>query len=168
MRIGSIAIVALVLAVADCALVWMAHAPGHLPPTALPAPSNATTQIINRGEYLARAGDCVACHTAPDGKPFAGGRAMPTPFGNLYVPNITPDDETGIGQMDRRRVLPNDAHGRLARRHAAVSGDAVRVVHEGDARRLRRDLRVPDVGAAGAARRTGRTSCASRSTSASC
>ena len=59
---------------------------------------NATTQVINQGEYLARAGDCVACHTAPGGKPFAGGRAMPTPFGNLYVPNITPDDETGIGQ----------------------------------------------------------------------
>nr|WP_233472624.1 cytochrome c [Cupriavidus respiraculi] len=57
-----------------------------------------TTQIINRGEYLARAGDCIACHTEPNGKQFAGGRAMPTPFGNLYVPNITPDDETGIGQ----------------------------------------------------------------------
>lgn len=58
----------------------------------------ATTQTINRGEYLARAGDCVACHTEPNGKPFAGGRPMPTPFGALYVPNITPDDETGIGQ----------------------------------------------------------------------
>jgi mono/diheme cytochrome c family protein len=40
----------------------------------------------------------VACHTAPEGREFAGGRAMPTPFGNLYVPNITPDDETGIGK----------------------------------------------------------------------
>jgi mono/diheme cytochrome c family protein len=39
----------------------------------------------------------VACHTAPDGREFAGGRAMPTPFGNMYVPNITPDEETGIG-----------------------------------------------------------------------
>jgi len=53
---------------------------------------------INRGEYLARVGDCIACHTAPNGPEFAGGRAMATPFGNLYVPNITPDDETGIGQ----------------------------------------------------------------------
>jgi mono/diheme cytochrome c family protein len=60
-------------------------------------PTNATTQVINRGEYLARAGDCVACHTEPNGPQFAGGRAMPTPFGNLYAPNITPDDETGIG-----------------------------------------------------------------------
>jgi mono/diheme cytochrome c family protein len=58
---------------------------------------NATTQVITRGEYLARAGDCVACHTVPNGAMFAGGRAMATPFGNLYVPNITPDDDTGIG-----------------------------------------------------------------------
>ena len=59
---------------------------------------NATTQIITKGEYLARAGDCVACHTAAGGKMFAGGRPMPTPFGALYAPNITPDEETGIGQ----------------------------------------------------------------------
>lgn len=58
---------------------------------------NATTQLLDRGEYLARAGDCVACHTAPGGREFAGGRAMPTPFGSLFVPNITPDEETGIG-----------------------------------------------------------------------
>ena len=61
-------------------------------------PISATTQVINRGEYLARAGDCVACHTEPGGREFAGGRAMADPFGNLYVPNITPDEETGIGQ----------------------------------------------------------------------
>lgn len=53
--------------------------------------------VISRGEYLARVGDCVACHTAPGGREFAGLRSMPTPFGNIYVPNITPDDETGIG-----------------------------------------------------------------------
>jgi len=53
---------------------------------------------IARGEYLARAGDCVACHTAPEGKMFAGGRAMKTPFGTLYTSNITPDRETGIGK----------------------------------------------------------------------
>jgi len=62
------------------------------------AAPDATTQIISRGEYLARAGDCVACHTEPNNKPFSGGRGMPTPFGVLYVPNITPDDETGIGR----------------------------------------------------------------------
>jgi mono/diheme cytochrome c family protein len=70
--------------------------PGVLPEMEDEA-TNATTEIINRGEYLARAGDCVACHTEINGPEFAGGRPMPTPFGNLYVPNITPDDETGIG-----------------------------------------------------------------------
>ncbi len=60
--------------------------------------AQSTTDVIKKGEYLARAGDCVACHTDPNGKVFAGGRAMPTPFGNLYVPNITPDDLTGIGK----------------------------------------------------------------------
>ncbi len=53
---------------------------------------------IQRGEYLARAGDCIACHTQPGGKPFAGGRAMLTPFGTLFSPNITPDAETGMGK----------------------------------------------------------------------
>ncbi len=62
------------------------------------AAPGTTTDIIKKGEYLARAGDCVACHTVPGGKQFAGRRAMPTPFGNLYVPNITPDDKTGIGK----------------------------------------------------------------------
>lgn len=60
--------------------------------------SDVPPSLITKGEYLARAGDCVACHTEPNGRPFAGGRAMPTPFGNLFVPNITPDEETGIGR----------------------------------------------------------------------
>jgi mono/diheme cytochrome c family protein len=52
---------------------------------------------VRRGLYLARAGDCIACHTRPGGKLFAGGAAMPTPFGTLFSPNITPDSTTGIG-----------------------------------------------------------------------
>ncbi|WP_147194192.1 cytochrome c [Pantoea sp. MBD-2R] len=52
---------------------------------------------IKRGEYLARAGDCVACHTKMGGKPFAGGLSMATPIGNIYSTNITPDKKTGIG-----------------------------------------------------------------------
>ncbi|WP_354141616.1 cytochrome c [Bradyrhizobium sp. LB11.1] len=56
------------------------------------------SDIIARGEYLARAGDCTACHTAPEGRLFAGGHAMPTPFGTIYTSNITPDPETGIGK----------------------------------------------------------------------
>jgi len=56
--------------------------------------------LVTKGEYLARAGDCIACHTNPGGALFAGGRAMPTPFGTIYSSNITPDPETGIGTWD--------------------------------------------------------------------
>ena len=52
---------------------------------------------IAKGEYLARAGDCIACHTNPGDALFSGGLPMPTPFGTLYSTNITPDRETGIG-----------------------------------------------------------------------
>lgn len=54
-------------------------------------------ETIKRGEYLAHAGDCIACHTKHDGAPFAGGLPMVTPFGTLYSPNITPDERSGIG-----------------------------------------------------------------------
>jgi mono/diheme cytochrome c family protein len=57
----------------------------------------AAESLIKRGEYLARAGDCVACHSAAGGKPFAGGLAMATPIGTIYSTNITPDKATGIG-----------------------------------------------------------------------
>ena len=79
-------------------IAWML--PGALPKRSIARAPDATTQVINRGEYLARAGDCVACHTTANGKAFAGGRPMPTPFGALFVPNITPDDETGIGKWN--------------------------------------------------------------------
>jgi hypothetical protein len=88
---GVIVAVVIVAAVA----VYLVR-PGMLPTLDEPK-QNATTEIITRGEYLARAGDCIACHTEPNEPAFAGGRAMPTPFGNLYSPNITPDDDTGIG-----------------------------------------------------------------------
>src|ERR1700728_1882878 len=61
-------------------------------------PTQPDSSLVAKGEYLARAGDCVACHTAPEGKLFAGGLAMATPFGTLYTSNITPDPETGIGK----------------------------------------------------------------------
>jgi mono/diheme cytochrome c family protein len=53
--------------------------------------------LLKKGEYLARAGDCIACHTAREGKTFAGGLPMKTPFGTIYTSNITPDPATGIG-----------------------------------------------------------------------
>ncbi len=57
----------------------------------------AQSDLVARGEYIAKAADCAACHTAPGGKVFAGGRAFALPFGVLYSPNITPDPKTGIG-----------------------------------------------------------------------
>lgn len=53
--------------------------------------------LVERGAYLAAAGDCVACHTAPGGAEFAGGRPLPTPFGTIYSANITADPARGIG-----------------------------------------------------------------------
>ena len=65
-------------------------------PTGVP-PELANASLLKRGEYLARAADCEACHTAKGGAPFAGGLALVTPFGTIYSPNITPDKDTGIG-----------------------------------------------------------------------
>ncbi|MBV8125861.1 MAG: cytochrome c [Paucibacter sp.] len=91
---------ALALAGAVCvlaALVAWLNVRGETPlepGTASPAPSAV---LIERGAYLARAGNCVACHTATGGALFAGGRAIDTPFGAVIAPNITPDLATGIG-----------------------------------------------------------------------
>jgi mono/diheme cytochrome c family protein len=53
--------------------------------------------LVERGSYLAKAADCMPCHTSARDKPFAGGLRMNTPFGAIYSPNITPDRDTGIG-----------------------------------------------------------------------
>ncbi|HGA2319834.1 TPA: c-type cytochrome [Pseudomonas putida] len=61
------------------------------------AAAQADDALVKKGEYLARAGDCVACHTAKGGQPFAGGLPMQTPIGTVYSTNITPH-ASGIGQ----------------------------------------------------------------------
>lgn len=61
-------------------------------PRTPPAPEQ-----VARGAYLARAGNCMLCHTDRGGAPYAGGRAIETPFGTVYGSNLTPDAETGIG-----------------------------------------------------------------------
>lgn len=58
---------------------------------------NATPEQIARGEYLAKAGNCMGCHTARGGEPYAGGRGIETPFGTVYTSNLTPDAATGLG-----------------------------------------------------------------------
>lgn len=60
---------------------------------------------IKRGEYLVKAGDCIACHTKPGGKPFAGGLPIKTPFGTIYSQNITPDQKTGIGSWSEKDFI---------------------------------------------------------------
>lgn len=57
----------------------------------------SATGDVQRGKYLATLGDCAACHTSRNGQPFAGGRVVPTPFGAIPAPNLTPDGETGLG-----------------------------------------------------------------------
>lgn len=56
-----------------------------------------TAAQVEKGRYLARVGNCMACHTVRGGKEYAGGRAIETPFGAIYAPNVTPDAATGIG-----------------------------------------------------------------------
>jgi mono/diheme cytochrome c family protein len=65
--------------------------------TLVVSPVQADQALVKQGEYVARTGDCVACHTARDGKPFAGGLPLQTPIGAVYATNITPDNDTGIG-----------------------------------------------------------------------
>lgn len=69
-------------------------------------PDNYTQ--VTRGRYLVIAGDCNACHTAPGGEPFAGGRDLATPFGTILSANLTPDGATGIG-----RWTPDDFYGAM-------------------------------------------------------
>jgi mono/diheme cytochrome c family protein len=57
----------------------------------------ASTDPVDRGRELVMLADCRSCHTARGGAPFAGGRAIPTPFGTFYSPNITADPRTGLG-----------------------------------------------------------------------
>lgn len=89
----------------------------HLASATLPAPQDTSTPqiiddlpadyaadmtaqqrtLVERGRYIARLGDCVACHTGNKAQPMAGGLALETPFGKLYSTNITPDKATGLG-----------------------------------------------------------------------
>src|SRR6516162_3688073 len=104
--------IALVVVVALATLAWKIFNPGPMAfaggstvaladyhaadPTGVPA-ELAGADPVKRGEYLARAADCMVCHTAPGGTPYAGGLAIPLPFGTIYTTNITADKATGIG-----------------------------------------------------------------------
>ncbi|MEJ4043684.1 c-type cytochrome [Erwinia sp. SLM-02] len=79
--------------------------------------AQASSQPTGEGQELVAAGDCIACHTKPGGKPFAGGLKMSTPVGDIYSTNITPDRQTGIGNYSYedfakalRRGVAKDGH----------------------------------------------------------
>ena len=76
------------------AVGWEMHG-AEIAPVANPPAADAAT--IERGAYLARAGNCMACHTERGGEPYAGGRAIDTPYGAVYASNLTPDATTGLG-----------------------------------------------------------------------
>ena len=82
-----------------------------LPAAPVLAGESADAQL-ERGRYLARAADCQACHTQRGGAPYAGGRAMPSPFGTFYTPNLTPDAETGLGRWTAEDFARALRHGR--------------------------------------------------------
>ena len=93
----------LALGVLGVALVWWLNLRGEDPINGAsasasgPASAPPTSELIARGAYLARAGNCMGCHTVAGGAAYAGGRGVPTPFGTIYAPNLTPDAATGIG-----------------------------------------------------------------------
>jgi mono/diheme cytochrome c family protein len=81
---------------AGAALVW-AWPRDQFIASGAPADWAPTAANVARGAYLARAGNCMGCHTVRGGSAYAGGRALATPFGTLYGPNLTPDVATGLG-----------------------------------------------------------------------
>jgi len=92
-----LALIVLVVVVAG----WLLF--GHREAAAPPGPPVAAATLadpalIAHGAYLATLGDCAACHTAQGGAAYAGGRSLPTPFGDVPAPNLTPDPATGLGR----------------------------------------------------------------------
>nr|WP_297353034.1 cytochrome c [uncultured Caldimonas sp.] len=72
----------------------------------------SSSELVKRGAYLARAGNCMGCHTTADGQAYAGGRGVETPFGVVYAPNITPEHRTGIGGWSADTFWRAMHHGR--------------------------------------------------------
>ena len=89
------ALLALLALLALAGVLWH-ELSGGADTLAPPAPASADQ--IAHGAYLARIGNCHGCHTAPGGAPYAGGLAIPTPFGKVIASNLTPDLAAGVGQ----------------------------------------------------------------------
>jgi mono/diheme cytochrome c family protein len=83
------------------ALAWRSS----IAPIDPPARSTFDAALIQRGAGLAAIGGCVSCHTVPQGKPYAGGLPLDTPFGTIHGTNITPDPDTGIGRWSEAAFM---------------------------------------------------------------
>jgi mono/diheme cytochrome c family protein len=84
-------VVATVVLLAALAVVWLNRDDGAGRADAVATPPPGDAALLARGEYLVRAGSCLGCHTEPGGAPYAGGRAIETPFGIVNAPNLTAD-----------------------------------------------------------------------------
>jgi mono/diheme cytochrome c family protein len=104
-----------ILAVLASAIALTRHS--ALPAVSPPSPATFATAVMKRGENLSHIANCIGCHTARDGKPFAGGRPLETPFGTIFATNITPDPDTGIGRWSREAFV------RALREGVARNGD---------------------------------------------
>lgn len=103
------------------------------------APAGTDAAMVKRGEYLAIAGDCIACHTAPGGSPMAGGLSLPTPLGPIVSTNITPSKTHGIGnysQAQFTRALRQGVRADGARLYPAMPYPAYAQVTDDDAQAL--------------------------------
>ncbi len=109
-------------------------------PSASSAPG---AEIVVRGEYLVRAGSCFGCHTEPGGAPYAGGRAIETPFGIVHSPEPDSRRDRPRG-LEQRRLLARAAQRPRPRRAAALPGVSLPELHAARARRQRCDVRVPE------------------------
>ena len=104
-----IAVVALLVLLAGAGIFFFR--PAGLDAVKASAAQPRGPALVEKGRYLATAGDCVACHTVPGGKPFAGGLAFTLPFGTLYSSNITPDPKAGIGAWSNAQFVRAMRHG---------------------------------------------------------
>ncbi|HEU5297722.1 MAG TPA: cytochrome c, partial [Burkholderiaceae bacterium] len=93
-------------------LVWWLNVRGEAAIPVVQAEPASTAGQIERGAYLARAGNCSGCHTDRGGAPYAGGKGIPTPFGTVYASNLTPDVKTGIGSWNAAHFWRAMHHGR--------------------------------------------------------
>lgn len=101
------------LALLGAGVAWL-NQRGEPPIPAGAVPADGTPAQVERGAYLARAGNCAACHTARGGAAYAGGRGIPTPFGTVFTSNLTPDAETGLGRWSADHFWRALHHGRSA------------------------------------------------------